>query len=430
MFAMGSDCLQVAAEVSPHSLSPLVQTPPLPECEVCAIVPVRNEAENLESTLAALSHQTDLQGQSLDPTRYEIILLANNCSDNSAAIARLFAKTHPHLNLHVVEKTLPPTEAYIGRVRQILMDEAYHRLMSIGRTQGVIASTDGDTRVAPTWIAATLHEISLGADAVGGRITTDPTQRAQLDPYTRACHLREVGYRYLIAELESYLDGDPHDFPRHFQHYGASLAVTAQMYKQAGGMPAVRTPEDVAFYRALDLVNARFRHSPLVRVVTSARQTGRTNIGLANQLNQWSQMGSQNQPFLVESAAEIETRLQARHKLRVLWRCVLNDYQISCRDIAACADVLGVGYEWLLQELGLDHTFGLLWSRVEQRQQEEKIWSGRWKKVRISVAIADLRLLVDSLRRQHKGNIQHKHSWEYNLQHKQPNLVSVSYFNP
>ena len=399
---MGNDCLGITADFPnelPHRvfLEPLVQTPPSPRCEVCVIVPARNEAENLESTLAALSQQIDLQGQSFDPTRYEIILLANNCSDDSAAIARRFAK-HP-ITLHIVEKTLPAEEAYIGRVRQILMDEAYRRLTMLGRTQGVIASTDGDTRVAPTWIAATLHEIANGADAVGGRIITDRAGRATLDPYTRACHLREVGYRYLIAELETYLDADPYDlFPRHYQHYGASLAVTAEMYKQAGGMPPVRTPEDVAFYRSLVRVNARFRHSPLVRVTTSARKTGRTNIGLANQLNEWSAMGRQNQAFLVESAAEIETRLQARHQLRVLWWRILND-QPSYKDIAPLANTLGVASQWLMSELAQPHTFGLLWERVEQRQQEEGIWCQCWSKVRIEVAIAHLRLRLDSLRR-------------------------------
>ena len=371
---MGNDCLGITADFPnelPHRvfLEPLVQTPPSPRCEVCVIVPARNEAENLESTLAALSQQIDLQGQSFDPTRYEIILLANNCSDDSAAIARRFAK-HP-ITLHIVEKTLPAEEAYIGRVRQILMDEAYPRS----------------------------QEWSACRRLLRGEAAADRAGRAALDPYTRACHLREVGYRYLIAELETYLDADPYDiFPRHYQHYGASLAVTAEMYKQAGGMPPVRTPEDVAFYRSLVRVNARFRHSPLVRVTTSARKTGRTNIGLANQLNEWAAMGRQNQAFLVESVAEIETRLQARHQLRVLWWRILND-QPSYKDIAPLANTLGVASQWLMSELAQPHTFGLLWERVEQRQQEEGIWCQCWSKVRIEVAIAHLRLRLDSLRR-------------------------------
>lgn len=214
------------------SLEPLVIAPPSPHCEVCVIVPVRDEAENLTATLDALARQIDLEGRPFDRERYEIIVLANNCSDDSAAIARCFANQQPTLTLHVVEITLPLAEAYVGRARRILMDEAYRRLTLLEHGRGVIASTDGDTRVAPTWLAATLHEIQKGADAVGGRILTDRAGRVALDDYARLCHLREVGYRYLVAELETYLDPDPYDcWPRHYQHFGASLAVTAQMVR-------------------------------------------------------------------------------------------------------------------------------------------------------------------------------------------------------
>jgi len=379
--------------------SDLVQIPPSPHCEVCVIVPVRNEAQTLAATLTALIHQVDLEGQLLDPRRYEIILLANNCSDDSAAIARTFAEQHQDIALHIVEKTLPPAQAYIGRVRRILMHEAYRRLCSLGRTRGVIASTDGDSQVSPTWIAANLYEITCGADAVGGRILVEQAGRANLHPYARTCYLREVGYRYLITELETYLDPDPYDsFPRHYQHYGASLAVTAEMYALAGGLPPVRTPEDVAFYRALVRVNARFRHSSLVQVVTSARQIGRTNVGLANQLSQWIEMGQQQQSFLVEPAAAIETRFVARRQLRVMWWYILNGYQPSHPSVVSLAEMLGVSAQWLVQKLTQPYTFGQLFELVEERQQSEQTWASRWKFVKIEQAIGDLRLRLQSLR--------------------------------
>lgn len=380
---------------------PLVITPPLPQCEVCVIVPVQNEADNIESTLLALYDQLDLIGNSLARNCYEIVLLANNCSDESAAIARNFASTHPDLVLHVIEKTFPAAEAYIGRVRQVLMDEAYCRLSSLGGKRRVIASTDGDSRVAPTWIAATLDEIARGADAVGGRIITDREGRATLDLHTRACHLREVGYRFLIAELETYLDPDPIDIlPRHFQHYGASLAVTIEMYAQAGGMQPVRTPEDVAFYQALLRVNARFRHSTRVRVFTSARTTGRTDIGLANQLSKWVEMGRSQQQFLVESAAEVEARFEWRHQLSVLWWSYFCEYQPTHNAIALLANALGVNWEWLISELAQPQTFGLLWEKVEHRQQVEGIWRQRWQLVPIQEAILELRIRLEKLRHQ------------------------------
>lgn len=408
MFFMESKLLQVVADfpaakldhLSPTFSPVLVQKAPLSSCEVCVIVPVRNEAQTLVHTLKALLHQVDLEGQRLDTKRYEVIVLLNNCSDNSADIAQSFAKQHQELELHLVEMTLPPEQAYIGRVRQLLMDEAYRRLSSIGRKRGVIASTDGDSQVSPTWIAANLYEISCGADAVGGRIVTNSTGRAKLDPYARACFLREVGYRYLIAELESYLDPDRFDsFPRHYQHYGASLAVTAEMYLFAGGLPAVRTPEDVAFYNALVRQNARFRHSPLVRVTTSARQTGRTNNGLANQLNEWTKMGRQNQVFLVESFQAIETRLRARHQLRKIWEAVLNGSQVTSSQVAPISDALLIDAQWLVQELAQPHTFGQLFEQVEQRMLSEGVWNARSNFVDIEQAISDLRQCVVSKRK-------------------------------
>lgn len=398
---METDCLKppVAFSVprSPDSdKTALVNDPPLRQCETCVIVPVRNEAALVEQTLAALIDQVDLQGQPIDPRRYEVIVLANNCTDESAAIARRFARRHPDAVLHVVERALPPAEAYIGRVRQLLMDEADRRLRSIGRRRGIIASTDGDSQVAQTWIAATQWEIDRGADAVGGRIITHCASRAALDAHARLCHLREVGYRSLIAELEDYLDPDPFDrYPRHYQHYGASFAVTADAYQLAGGMPAVRTPEDVAFYEALRRVDARFRHSPLVQVTTSARPIGRVQNGLSNQLSQWSAMGEQQLPFLVESAEAIVDRLQTRSALRKLWHLFQSDSP-SSQSIAWVAQSLGITIERLVNDLFHSPSFGRLCERVQQSQlpNENRLRA----LVPIQHAIADLRSRLHLLR--------------------------------
>ena len=378
------------------STQPLVKIPPLRECEICAIVPVRNEAETLRNTLLALAYQTDLHGQRFHPKRYEIIVLANNCSDDSAAIAFHFAAQHPDLALHVVEVTLPPTQAYIGRVRKMLMDEAYHRLHSLGRRRGVIASTDGDSQVSSNWIAANLYEINRGVDAVGGRIIIESNHKSTLHPDAKACYLREVGYRYLIAELESYLNPNFYDpFPRHFQHYGASLAVTVEMYALAGGLPPVRTPEDEAFYRALLRVNARFRHSPLVKVVTSARVTGHSEVGLANQLREWTKTG--NQAFMVEPGEAVATRFRARHQLWILWWCILKGY-LPTPNIENLADTFGIDTQWLTQQLYQPQSFNTLFERIEQRSLQQGIWLARWGEVDIREAIPQLRKLLEDLR--------------------------------
>lgn len=144
-------------------------------------------------------------------------------------------------------------------------------------------------------------------------------------------------------------------------------------------------------------VNARFRHSPLVKVVTSARQTGRATLGLANQLKQWTMMEVDEQPFVVEPINAIALRLQVRHQLRILWSGILDGYQPDIACIAQIATDLGVNVQWLTTELTQPYTFGLLFEKIEQRQEQEGIWAQRWQKVEIRQAIAQLRLYLDKL---------------------------------
>ena len=372
-------------------LKPLIAQPPLTSCEVCAIVPVRNEAESLKATLIALSEQVDLQGRPLAKDRYEIIVLANNCSDNSAEVARRFARSRS-IVLHVVEMTIDDDRAHIGWVRKLLMDEAYRRLKSIGRNLGIIASTDGDTRVASTWIAATLAEVENGADAVGGRIVTDSRERNKLDKNTRLYYLRYLRYGYLTARLESSLDPDCEPLPRHHHHYGASLAVTAQMYAKVGGLPPLPSSEDVALYNALKRVDARFRHSPTVRVITSARVVGRAKAGLSERLSRLNMTATHHQPVLVESAELIKERFILRCRLRYVWLNMQQGLYPIKSDLARRLD-LPVN---LLEETILrSPTFGLLVEQIGQHQQDNPRLNCSWQKVTIQQAIADLNSMLD-----------------------------------
>ena len=375
-------------------LPPLVERSPLTRCEACVIVPVRNEAIALEATLLALTNQVDLTGKPLDKNCYEIIVLANNCTDNSAEIARNFARTQSVI-LHVVEMTIEGDRAHVGWVRKLLMDEAYRRLKSIGRNLGVIASTDGDTKVSPTWIAATLAEIKNGADAVGGRIITDSQERSKLDKATRLYYLRHLRYGYLSAQLEAYIDPDNESCPRHHHHYGASLAVTAQIYAKVGGLPPLRSSEDVALYEALKRIDARFRHSLQVRVITSARSIGRAEAGLSARLSQLKNMAQNCQSVLVESAELIKMRFYLRRWLRYLWQSrqtVTSELSIVARKIDLKRDVLE---EAILRA----STFGSLLDRIEQYQQHNNKLARGWQPVTIQQANAEMEIAVNSFKR-------------------------------
>jgi hypothetical protein len=288
-------------------------------------------------------------------------VLSNNCVDDTASVAREFGARRPWLRLSVLEVTLPDDCAHVGWARRLAMDEACRRLMGLGRPRGVIATTDADTCPAPDWLAATLAEMARGADAVGGRITLDRNSLLTLDPLTRAYHVRDLGYRQLLTEIEAHLDPDPADpWPRHCQHFGASIAVTAETYARAGGLPVEPWLEDIAFYHALLRIDARLRHSPAVRVRTSARSVGRTGFGFAVHLNQLEQLGRAGQPFLVEPPAAFETRVRLRAQLRVNWARGCLAPGLAAR--------LGVESDWLAGEMDAAY-YGALWERVEQRAQ-------------------------------------------------------------
>ncbi|MBE9137636.1 glycosyltransferase [Nodosilinea sp. LEGE 07088] len=379
-----------------------IPEPPLATCRVSVIVPVRNEAETLEKTLSALANQVDFQDKTLDSSSYEVIVFANNCTDESAAIAEKFARRHSDFQLHIVEQDLPPSDAYIGRVRQLLMDEAYRRLSWLGKPHGMIASTDGDSQVDRRWIAAILYELGQGADAVGGRTVIDGAERAALDAHTRATYLSFVGYRYLIRQLEDVLDPDPFDrAPRHYQFFGANFAVTHEMYASVGGMPPVHTSEDVAFREALVRVGAKVRHSPLMRVTTSARQQGRASLGLADRLTQFQTLSQHQQPFLVEPAAAIEARLIARRDLRSYWQQFAMGHPLSVfapQRLVQLATALAVPLAEFQPILEQASSWGDIYQQVERCQQVTGWWQQQWGTVPIEEAIAALRLRLHSLR--------------------------------
>lgn len=155
-------------------------------------------------------------------------------------------------------------------------------------------------------------EIAAGVVGVGGRITLDPDEATALPAGVRKFLLLDIGYRRALEELRSLYAPEPHDpFPRHHQHFGGSLAVTAAAYAQAGGMPLRRSNEDVALYRAIVDAGGRFRHSPAVRVQTSARLNGRAQGGLADALGWWQRQAHSATPVMVESARAAEVRLAA-----------------------------------------------------------------------------------------------------------------------
>jgi len=354
---------------------------------VSVIVPVRNEAKQLIHTLDALRLQQNDFKIPLDPELYEVLLLANNCSDNSFMIAQLYKKKYPSFRLFVAEIRLAEPVANIGTVRCLLMDEACARLNSIGNRKGIIASTDGDSEVDPTWIYHIIQEIRKGNDAVGGRIITK-----HYNDHSCKYYMQNEQYRNLVAKAESIADPVEHDpWPRHFQYFGANLAVTCKMYQKVGGIPQLPWLEDEAFYKALVQKDAKIRKSLKVKVTTSDRQDGRVAIGFAQQLREWAIMKKTNKPQLVPSAEELIIKFKCRQKLRTCWSSQINYMEFNQQRVKQIADNLIIDREWLFKELKRSTYFGKLWEKVEVQMCSGN-WGKMWQPVRISKAIKALKI--------------------------------------
>ena len=114
---------------------------------VSVVVTVRNEAAHLPFLLAALEAQT------LDPERYEVIVVDDGSEDETAAIARRSATRVIEAGTHVGL----PTGRNIG--------------IRAARAK-IIAFTDGDCIPDPDWLATGLSQIeALDADILAGAIT-------------------------------------------------------------------------------------------------------------------------------------------------------------------------------------------------------------------------------------------------------------------
>lgn len=364
--------------------------PPNPKLEVCVILPAKDEADHILHTLDSLRLQQDLQNNMMSRDVYEVLMLANNCSDDTYRLAVEYSKRFPDFNLHIAEAHFESENAHIGFVRKLLMDAASKRLRTINHLAGIIASTDGDTIVDSKWIATIILEIEGGVDAVGGKIDTTDDNLFCAD-YYRA----DEKYRTLLARVESIIDPAAHDpWPRHFQYFGANLALKHQVYDAIGGLPAKRFLEDSALHEALVRKDVKIRKSPDVIVRTSSRTSGRVEIGFSEQLRAWSEMKNGDHTQFVPAAGEMIALFRIRKRMRSLWEERKLNSKLHISDLLTLAFQLQLNSEWLKNEIENAQHFGELWHRVE-KQLVGEAWYELYPKEDIFEAIRLLEEFIE-----------------------------------
>lgn len=370
----------------------LIEKPITADCFASVVIPVRDEADLIEKCLAAFARQVDLTGEKFDLKSFELIVLANNCTDGSVAIVENFRLENSRLQIHIAEIFLKDENSNIGFVRKILMDEACARLKKNRFGKGVILTTDGDTIIADDWLAANLEEIKKGADAVGGRIIITDAEIEKMDAPCRDFHLEDEEYRLLLAEIEDLIDDLPFDnAPRHHQHFNGSFAVTTDIYEKAGGLPKVKFLEDIAFFELLQKLDARVRHSPTVKVFTSSRRVGRSEVGLSFQLDQWKTLCEAGEDFLVESARSIVERFTAKKLLRGIWREFAENQKVNLAEIKNVSEKIFVGEKFISEEMKKQKTFGAFYESLLIEQNRKGEWARKFPPVALFAALEKLK---------------------------------------
>jgi len=244
-------------------------SPSKPQLRACVVVPARNEEDLIASCLRSLATQTDVE-----PEEYEVLLVLDHCTDRTEARAREIAVEWPRFGLHFLGSTAEGS----GAARRVGMDAARDRFLRMGRPEGLIACTDADTVVSQDWVSAQISAVTKGARAIGGRI--ELADDGSLPEGVRTEHAEQGRLRYERLLSDSTRLGKT----EHWQFSGASLALTAGVYAEVGGLKPLTDLEDEHLEGVLRHHCIPIDRLLSVRVTTSPRLQGRGKRGLSHDL--------------------------------------------------------------------------------------------------------------------------------------------------
>jgi glycosyltransferase involved in cell wall biosynthesis len=213
------------------------------------VVPVNNEEHTLRQCLDALDATA-----SCVAVPVTVIVVLDCCTDNSAAIVDGF---------HGGRMEAIAVEANnVGFARSAGMDELLRRH---GESGTWLATTDGDSRVPPNWLATQVRHAATGARAVAGTVTVE-------DWGDRSSTLRDRARKDYRAVAHRHI-------------HGANLSFAAAAYRAAGGFAPITSDEDVRLVDALRANGETITWATDLPVVTSARRHARAPRGFATYLS-------------------------------------------------------------------------------------------------------------------------------------------------
>ena len=285
-FTIQSPTVRVALANRPSATAPLA-----------VIIPARNEAAVIGATLRSWCAQRLPDGTPVDSTAYELILVANNCTDATVARAITFGQAHPYLQFTVLNVSLTAPQANVGTARLLGGQYALDRCTHSG---GQLFFSDADTLADPYLVHGLQCAFAAPhTSAVGAYLSTG---NAALGTY----HAAFLQYE---KHLSQYLATRSGQRATHNYFSGAGMGITRAAYRDVGGIRPLSFNEDKQLRADLESRDHQIAYPSDCVVHTSCRQLGRVSWGMSKQLAQWVERERAGLPLLVPHPGHALTRL-------------------------------------------------------------------------------------------------------------------------
>ena len=257
-------------------------------------IPAKNEAERLNDSIVALD-QAAIQAN----VEMCIMVLANDCEDESVEIARQASKSAVQADVSVHACQMPAHLAHAGGARRHAVELAFQAFGE--RPLDVIISTDADARFRPDAIVKMRSAFESGADVVLAKfeVISDPFDPAPVG----ALHWdrRFTSWRSRVRQLvEAFRTGQMPSAALHDDYGGAGIAAQIQAYRSLGGFKPLPSGEDHSFVKAADLAGLSVNRQSGAIVDVLARAHGRASGGMAQELAKCATAAVLGLPCMVE----------------------------------------------------------------------------------------------------------------------------------
>ena len=284
------------------------------------VIPARNEAAYIDATLRSWTQQQRPDGTPLAVDDYELVVVANNCTDATVARTVDYARQHPQLQLTVLDVGLPAPRANVGNARLVGSEYVLARCTGPG---GQLFYSDADTLAGDTLVHHLQRVFARPRTAgVGARLSTGA---AALGHYHAAFIRYEQALQRHIAHREGRIAS-------HGYFSGAGMGITRAAYRDIGGIRPLSFNEDKQLRADLESRDHHIIYSDDCVVHTSCRQVGRVGWGMSKQLAYWSRCEMTGSPLLVPHPGHAITGSRLKRAVRRLRRGDTQAWQALAAD--------------------------------------------------------------------------------------------------